>query len=309
MSKTGRIVLGTSIAIGIALVILLVSTAIGVALASGWFNPDPLAVYKEKGDIAIVELEGPIFDSSPTIDALHTIGENSALGGVLFRINSPGGGVSASQEIYAELKKLAASKTVVVSMGSVAASGGYYVACAGDKLFANLGTITGSIGVLMENFDLSAILDVLRIENRTLKSGDFKDVGSAFRPMNPEERRYLQSLLATMHTQFIDAVATSRKLDPAAVRALANGRVFTGEEAKAKELVDAIGTYYDALADLKKSLGLGKDAVILQKPKQANPLDRWFQEKALTALKGIDFMSLSKVMLNMGFNPQRTFSY
>ena len=166
------------------------------------------------GEIEVIKIEGPIFDSLHTIKELHRLQKSNSIKAVVLRIDSPGGAVAPSQEIYEEVKKLKAVKKVVVSMGTMAASGGYYIACAADKILAQPGTITGSIGVIMESFGFQNWLEKSQLENRVLKSGMLKDVGSPFRSMTPEEQAYLQSVIDNMYGQFTEAVSQSRNISP-----------------------------------------------------------------------------------------------
>ncbi len=186
--------------------------------------------------VAVLDLEGVIFDSKEFTDQLKEYGNRSAVKAVVLRVNSPGGGVAASQEIYEAVKKVRTEgkKKVVVSMSSVGASGAYYVACAADKIFANPGTITGSIGVIAEWYNYGELLEWAKLKSVVFKSGDLKDAGSPTRPLTEKEKAYFQSLINNMFNQFVTAVATSRHMDEAIVRKLADGRVFTGQEARSE---------------------------------------------------------------------------
>jgi len=221
--------------------------------------------------IAALELEGVISDSTEFVDQLKEYGRRSAVKSVVIRINSPGGGVAASQEIYEAIKKFRAEtkKKVVVSMGSVAASGGYYVACGADRIFANPGTITGSIGVIAEWYNYGDLLRWAKMQNVVIKSGTFKDAGSGTRPLTDEEKAYFQSLIDNLYGQFVSTVAGSRKMDDGAVRKLADGRVYTGQEAKADGLVDELGTYQDALDAAARMAGIVGEPRILRPAKKS----------------------------------------
>ena len=221
--------------------------------------------------IASLELEGVISDSKEFVDQLKDYGNRSAVKSVVIRINSPGGGVAASQEIYEAIKKFRAEtkKKVVVSMGSVAASGGYYVACGADKIFANPGTITGSIGVIAEWYNYGDLLRWAKMQNVVIKSGTFKDAGSGTRPLTDEEKVYFQSLINNMYNQFVSAVASSRKMKDEDVRKLADGRVYTGQEAKADGLVDELGTYQDAIDAAARMAGIQGEPKILSPAKKS----------------------------------------
>jgi protease-4 len=226
--------------------------------------------------IAVIDLEGAISDSREFVDTLKDYGNRSAVKSVVIRINSPGGGVAASQEIYEAIKKFRAKtkKKVVVSMGSVAASGGYYVACGADRIFANPGTITGSIGVIAEWYNYGDLLRWAKMQSVVLKSGAFKDAGSATRPLTDEEKVYFQSLISNMYNQFVSAVAGSRNMKDEAVRKLADGRVYTGQEAKADGLVDELGTMQDAIAYAGRIAGIrGEPKVLSPTRKRYSILD------------------------------------
>ncbi len=218
------------------------------------------------GQIAVLDVEGVLSDSKEFIEDLKDFGNRSTVKAVVLRINSPGGGVAASQEMYEALKKFRAEtkKKVVVSMGSVAASGGYYIACAADRIFANPGTITGSIGVIAEWYNYGDLLQWAKMQNIVIKSGAFKDAGSSTRPLTEEEKVYFQSLIGNMYNQFVSAVASGRNMEDAAVRKLADGRVYTGQEAKASGLVDELGTMQDAIDAAAKMVGIKGEPKILR---------------------------------------------
>lgn len=196
----------------------------------------------EKGNIAVVEVLGGIFDAKPVTEELRDLKKDDQAKAVVLRVDSPGGSVAASQEIFEAVKSLKEAKPVVVSMGTVAASGGYYIAAPANRIVANAGTITGSIGVRLEIMNVEDLLSWARLKAVTLKSGALKDVGSPTRPMTPEEREYLEGILKAMHAQFKKAVAENRGLPIEDVEALADGRVFTGEEALQNKLVDELGS-------------------------------------------------------------------
>lgn len=220
--------------------------------------------------IASLELEGVISDSREFVNQLKDYGKRASVKSVVVRINSPGGGVAASQEIYEAIKKFRADtkKKVVVSMGSVAASGGYYVACGADRIFANPGTITGSIGVIAEWYNYGDLLQWAKMQNIVIKSGTFKDAGSGTRPLTAEEKVYFQSLINNMYDQFVSTVASGRRMKDEDVRKLADGRVYTGQKAKADGLVDELGTYQDAIDAAAKMAGIAGEPKIVTPPKK-----------------------------------------
>jgi len=209
--------------------------------------PELLLAGKE--GVAIVRIEGPILDSYQTIEELKAFGDDPLVKAIVLRIDSPGGGVAPSQEIYNAVKRVRTeqNKTVVASMGTVAASGGYYIAVATDRILANPGTLTGSIGVIMQMANFQELLEKIGVKSVVIKTGKFKDLGSPFRPMVEEERQLLESVMKDTLGQFIEAVAEGRSLEVAEVEQLADGRVFTGRQAKAVLLIDEIGDLQDAI--------------------------------------------------------------
>jgi protease-4 len=218
--------------------------------------------------IAVVEIKGVITESSSIIEEIRQYQEDDGVKAIVLRIDSPGGGVGASQEIYREISKVKMKKKVVTSMGSVAASGGYYIACASDRIVANPGTITGSIGVLMEFTNIEELFKKIGIKGVVLKSGEHKDIGSPFREMTPEEKKIMQDVLDNVHQQFIEAVAKGRGLEREKVAQIADGRILTGEQAKQCGLVDEMGNLQDAIDMVAKMVGIeGKPNVLYPKKK------------------------------------------
>lgn len=223
------------------------------------------------GNIAIVELKGPIFDSAPTIEKLEKYRKNNSVQAIVLRIDSPGGAVAPSQEIYTEVKKVVAQKKVVVSMGTVAASGGYYIAAPATKIVANPGTLTGSIGVLMEHVEVDDLLKWAKVSAEILKAGELKDIGSALRKMKPEEREVLQSILQNMHLQFLKAVSEGRNIPLDEMKKIGNGKVYTGEQALELKLVDQLGNLEDAIEVAKNLAGIQGEPKVI-KPEKSKSL-------------------------------------
>ena len=219
--------------------------------------------------VAIVELEGIILESEAVVRELEEHQGNPAVRAVVIRVNSPGGVVAPTQEIYAAVQRLRKGKPVVASLGSVAASGGYYVAAAADRIYANPGTLTGSIGVVMQLANLEGLLKKVGVNYVVVKSGQYKDIGNFARTMTPEERRMLQAMLDDVHNQFIDAVAEGRKLPRTEVLGFADGRIVSGQQAKSLRMVDALGGLDEAIADAAKLAGLP------EKPKLILPRRRF----------------------------------
>ncbi len=229
----------------------------------------PEMILAGKDGVAIVRVEGPILDSYPTVQELKTFAEDPSVKAIVVRIDSPGGGVAPSQEIYNAVKRVRKekNKTVIASMGTVAASGGYYIAVATDRILANPGTLTGSIGVIMQLANFQELLQKIGVKNIVVKSGKFKDIGSPFRPLQEEDRRVLQVVMDDVHRQFIDAVAEGRSLDLAEVEQLADGRVFTGQQAKSILLIDDIGDLHDAIKLAAELGGIEGEPRILETSK------------------------------------------
>lgn len=214
--------------------------------------------------VAVVEVEGVIgvaadrgLDTESIIRTLGEYRDDPAVRAVVLRIDSPGGVVAPTQEIFTAVRRLReAKKPVVASLGSVAASGGYYVAVSADRIFASPGTLTGSIGVVMQLANVEGLLKKVGVEYVVVKAGAYKDVGNFARAMTPEERRILQSLLDDVYDQFISAVAEGRGLDPQAVRAFAEGRIYSGRQAHGLKMVDDLGGLEDAIEAAAKMAGL-----------------------------------------------------
>jgi protease IV len=221
--------------------------------------------------VAVVEVEGVIgtevsrgLDTDGIVRTLGEYRDDPAIRAVVLRINSPGGVVAPTQEIATAVRRLReAKKPVVASLGSVAASGGYYVAVAADRIYASPGTLTGSIGVVMQLANVEGLLKKVGVEYVVVKAGAYKDVGNFARPMTPEERRILQSLLDDVYDQFIGAVAEGRGLDPQTVRSFAEGRIYSGRQAQGLKMVDDLGGLDDAIDAAAKMAGLpGKPRVV-----------------------------------------------
>jgi protease-4 len=223
--------------------------------------------------IAQVNIQGEIFYDLDKVREIESYRDNDRVKAVLLYINSPGGGVAASQELYHAVQKLRDRKPVVAFMSELAASGGYYVACAADSIIALEGTITGSIGVIAMFLNTQELYRKIGLGVTLIKSGKYKDVGSPHREMTEEERKYIEGLLDTAYRQFLQAVSEGRGMPLDEVKAVAEGRIFSGEEARDKQLIDRIGTYEDAV-DLAARLG-GISGVprILQRHRKGSWLD------------------------------------
>ncbi len=222
---------------------------------------------EEYGGIAVVSVTGVIYESRPVVELLRKYEENPAVKAFVVRIDSPGGGVAASQEIYSELARIRdkGEKPVVASLGGVAASGGYYIACAAEKIIANPGTVTGSIGAIINTVNMKDLFSKLGIEHTAVKSGDYKDSGSSSRELTLEETALFQGLVDNIQGQFLSVVAERRGLSEDELALVADGRIVTGEQALGLNLLDGIGTFYEAVEDAASLAGLKRWDLIEQR--------------------------------------------
>lgn len=233
------------------------------------------------GNIGVIEIEGVIIESLPVLEQIQTLKEHKNLKALVVRIDSPGGAVGAAQEIYLELKKLREDFPVIVSMGNIAASGGLYASLGGDVVLALPGTLTGSMGVLLQVTNLSKLAKRVYMEPITIKSGELKDAGNPLHPMKPGTRRFLEGMIDKTFEQFKEHVVSERKLKPAAIKELSDGRVVSGSEAVKLGLVDEIGSFQDAvdLAAEKANIEKVKLAFLSRKP--VTFVERLVQEMAV----------------------------
>jgi protease-4 len=238
-------------------------------------DEDSPAFPTRAANLAVLEITGAIFDSKDTVKKIEELDERREIKAVVVRINSPGGAVGPSQEIYEALKNLRKSKTLVCSFGDLAASGGYYVAAACEKIFANPGTLTGSIGVIMHFMNARELIAWAKLSPELIKAGRYKDIGSGFRPMTDEERQLMQSLVDSVHGQFKKAIVEGRGLSAEKVNEYADGRVFTGEQAKELGFVDELGGERQAINEAAALAKIpGKPKVIRATPNR-DRLARW----------------------------------
>ncbi|MCH2533047.1 MAG: signal peptide peptidase SppA [Bdellovibrionales bacterium] len=223
-----------------------------------------------ENSILYLDLDGVIIDGKTFLKNLRKYRDDKHIKGVVVRVNSPGGVVGPSQEIYAELKRVREEwqKPVVVTVSSVAASGAYYAAIAANKVIVNPGSMLGSIGVIMEFANLEGLYNWANIKRFALKTGPYKDSGAEYRPMREDEKQLFQNLIDGVHTQFIDAVVESRKLEENVVRKYSDGRVFTGETAVSLGFADQVGTFDDAVRSVGELSGLGAKPKLFEPPKE-----------------------------------------
>jgi protease IV len=268
--------------------ILTVMTVMGLVLAMGTLDGRGLA---RGGRIAVVEVQGLINDEEPFLRDVRRLRRDRSVRGWVVAINSPGGVVAPSQSMFDALRSLRSEDNVpvIASIGSVGASGGYYVALAADSILALPGSITGSIGVLMEYPNVQGLMERLGVRMEVVKGGDQKDVASPFRDMEPEHREILEALVHDVHEQFIEAVATARGMDAAEVRGLADGRILSGRQAEAVGLVDRLGTRADAISMAGRMAGLGASPRIIRPPEPRRPwlLDLLLGGQAVGVVQGL----------------------
>jgi protease IV len=224
--------------------------------------------------IAVVDVEGVIFEPRTVVKQLKKYGDDDSVKAIIIHMDTPGGGVAASQEIYSEVKRIREEKKkkIVTSIETVGASGGYYIASATDKIYANPGSVVGSIGVIAEWYNYEDLVKWAKLKPVTFKTGEFKDTGSPTRELTPREKEYLQGLINDMYGQFMGAVSQGRKMKLEEVKGLADGRVWTGQQAKALKLVDEVGDYQDAIKDTARSVGIRGEPVIVHPEPQRRTL-------------------------------------
>jgi len=275
-NKPQRSFLRSFLRFSAGLLALMVLVAVGSALLPDrWKSPS--------GEIALVRIQGMLMDSQNIVRQLSDYRHNPGVRGILLRIDSPGGAVAPAQEIYSEIMKLRADhKTVYASMGTVAASGGYYIACAADYVLANPGTLTGSIAAVMVFSNIEELTNKIGVKPVIIKSGKYKDVGSPLRAMNPEERKLLQNVVDDVHQQFVQAVAKGRGLSVSEVNEIADGRIMTGQQALKLKLIDEIGGLEKTIELLAKKIGVeGRPKVIEEKEK--TPFFDWLLQSSLSS--------------------------
>ena len=268
------------------LLAVMVLLAVGsTLLPDRWKSPS--------GEIALVRIQGMLMDSQNIVRQLSNYRHNPNVRGIVLRIDSPGGAVAPAQEIYNEIMKLRADhKTVYASMGTVAASGGYYIACAANYVLANPGTLTGSIAAVMAFSNIEELTDKIGIKPIIIKSGKYKDVGSPLRGMKPEERKLLQSVVDDVHQQFVQAVAKGRGLPVSEVNEIADGRIMTGQQALTLKLVDEMGGLEKTIELLAKKIGVeGRPKVIEEKEK--TPFFDWLLQSSLPSRLAATLMPAS----------------
>jgi len=278
-------------------ILLLLGIGIGLLILVNLLFPDLDLSMEDR--VALIRVEGVILDSQATITDLKRFAENPYVKAVVLRIDSPGGGVVPSQEIFDAVQRVRNknNKAVVASMGTVAASGGYYIAVATDRIIANPGTLTGSIGVIMETANVEGLLKKIGVEGIVVKSGKFKDIGSPLRKMTDEEQ---ESVMDDVHKQFIDAVAEGRAMEVDAVQALADGRIFTGRQAKEAKLIDELGNLDDAIQLAADIAGIEGEPKVVE-PRRRFSLRELIESRLSVIFPKLDFYSGVSLKYLMAF--------
>jgi protease-4 len=266
MLKKNRPITLVLLILGIA--ILFFGTVMAIVLSFSHLTPS-IAL----GDkIAVIPIQGVIKNSDTITEQLITFRNDRQIKAIILKINSPGGGVGPSQEIYSETIRTTHTKKVIAYLGSLAASGGYYVASAADKIIANPGTLTGSIGVLMEFISVEELLNKIGVEMRVIKSGEFKDIGSPNRKMTDREKKMLMNLIEDIRNQFVTAVSKGRNMPKEKVLEIADGRIFSGRQAKVLGLVDSLGNFQDAVNLAKRIAHIKGEAKLVYPEKKRRSL-------------------------------------
>ena len=271
----------------------------GGLMEGRWKNTD--------SKIALVHINGLLMDSSRTVRQLSKYRRDPKIKGVIVRIDSPGGSVGPSQEIYDEIHKIREAKKIVyASLGSVAASGGYYIACAADYILANPGTLTGSIGVIMAFNNLEELAKKIGVAPAVIKSGEFKDSGSPLRPLESKERKLLQNVVDDVHGQFVQAVSSSRNLSEEEVRLFADGRIMTGRQALKFKLIDEFGGLEKTIEVMGKKMGIIGYPSILEE-KEEVPFIDWLMKSVVSKNLRQSFSHTTVPRLQYLWFPQKNY--
>ncbi len=280
--KTNRRAVLTVIAVFGGLFLMFMTFALFMLAA---VSEDGLALGGDK--IGVVEVVGPIMDSKKVVETLRKFSNDESIKGIVVRIDSPGGAVAPSQEMFHAVAAAEAKKPLAVSMGSTAASGGYYTAVGSKMIFANPGSVTGSIGVITQLFDVSRLVELAEVNVTTIKTGPYKDSGSPFRSFDERDKAYFDTLIADIYDQFVGDVATARGLDKAVVKGYADGRVFTGRQAKEFKLVDELGTFEDTVAWVAKKAGIEDEPKLVYPAKEGSILGELFKTGVQSAVSEV----------------------
>lgn len=245
---------------------LFLSFFLFAAVGISAMNDEGLSLGEDR--VGVVEVSGPIMESKKFVKELNRFVEDESVKGIVIRVDSPGGAVAPSQEMYEAVRRAKEKKPLAVSMGSTAASGGYYIAVGSDKIFANSGTVTGSIGVVTQLFSVDRVMEKIDVDVHTITTGPYKDAGSPFREWTARDAAYFGQLIDDIHEQFVEDVAEGRKMKKEEVRKVADGRVFTGRQALKLKLVDELGTLHDTVAWVADEAGIEGDPKTVYPPEE-----------------------------------------
>ncbi len=253
------------------LFVLAVFTLVYIALHAGGREAGLRAF---GGKIGVVDLDGVILDPSGVVEDLRKFADDDSIKAIIIHVNSPGGGVAASEEIYRQVKRVRDEKhkRIVASIETVGASGAYYVSSATNKIYANNGSVVGSIGVIAEWVNYGDLMRWAKLKPEVLKVGEFKDTGDPTRELTPAERQYMQGLIDNMYSQFVQAVADGRHTKVSDVKSIADGRVWTGEQAMTLHLIDQIGDFRTVVLDTAKSVNISGEPVLVHPEKNRESL-------------------------------------
>ncbi len=273
---------GILILISLVLLFFLASYIIG---RTGLFKDNNLTLSSQK--IAVVFIRGVLYDPEDILDEISKYKDRKDIKAIVLRIDSPGGTVVAAQEIYSEINKMRVDKIILASLGNVAASGGYYIASAAKEIIANPGTITGSIGVISEQMNLQELMKKIGFKRYVLRSGQYKDIGSSLRDMTEEEEGLLQNLMDNIHRQFIRDVARGRNKTIQEIEPLANGMIYTGEQAEENGLVDRLGNFQDALDRASELAGITGKPTVIYPAEKNNKIWNYFLKSFIDEIKSL----------------------
>ncbi len=295
---------GRGIGKGVFVLLLMLGLIFVISFVVGrWGLFEGRGISLSKDKIAVISIEGILTSSTDTIKQFKLYEEDEDVKALVLRIDSPGGTVVAAQEIYEEIKKLRENKVVLASMGNVAASGGYYVASATEEIVANPGTLTGSIGVISEYPNIEELMKKVGLRSEVMKSGRFKDLGNPTREMTEEERQVLQDLIDNIHRQFIRDVALGRGRTVEEIEPLADGRVFTGEQAKENGLVDRLGNFQDALDRAAELAGIEGKPLIIYPEEKRKKIWEYLVQSIAEVMGGV-LRSTFEQMAPVSFQPE-----
>ncbi len=250
----------------IIIAVIAVAVVIGLSIGLG------MRGFTAQGNVGVVEIEGTIISSKEIVENIKMFSENSSIQAIIIRVNSPGGIVAAAQEIHDQIVSAKEKKKIVVSMGVVAASGGYYVSLPADIIVANPGTVTGSIGVIMELPIIEDLLNKIGVDVEVIKSKEYKDIGAPYRRMGDTERELLQDVVMDIYDQFVETTAKARNLPEDSVLKFADGRIITGKQAKEIGLVDTLGSFEEAIKIAGSLVGIEKPRLVYP-PEKLSLLD------------------------------------